>query len=80
MIGFLMDQAATAAWIGHAGQLHDLSGRNMASGAMVQASMPSRELPPPLFEGNFGNYTTICLMKDDIKEQVSLNQVSIFWK
>ena len=76
VIGYLMDQAAAAAWVGHAAELHGLSDPDNVAASLVQPELPSRDLPPPLFEGNFGNYTTLCLMEDRVQQQVSFNQVS----
>ena len=75
VIGYLMDQAATAAWISHAQNNPHMKALQPPSMALSQPSQvkASRNLPDPLFPGNFGNYSSQCILDEAIQVRQPLS-------
>ena len=57
----------------HASLLHRLHDPDNMAASLTQPAPLSRQLPLPLFEGNFGNYSTDCHYAEDIKGYVHSN-------
>lgn len=76
IIGYLMDQLANAAWISHArmvfGDHESLSGAQQ----LLNVEAGENALPPALFEGNAGQYTTQCVLEEQFPKYVAENSVS----
>lgn len=68
LIGYFMDQVAHAAWLKHAKMMYKLP-----EDPVVIAKAES--LPPPLFEGNLGRYTTQCILEKQLPQFVGSKEV-----
>lgn len=71
VIGYLMDQAATAAWMHHATHMKALP----APIKLEYPDMEHSELPASLFKNNGGNFTTECILDNRIQGHVIHNVV-----
>ena len=69
LIGHFMDQTAHAAWMKHAKVMYKLPDDPSVFGG-------AEKLPPPLFEGNFGQYTTQCILEKQLPQFVGSKEVS----
>ena len=70
LIGHFMDQIAHAAWLKHAKIMYKLPDDPVSFGG-------AEKLPPPLFEGNLGKYTTQCILEKQLPKFVGSKEVSL---
>lgn len=74
-----MDRLATGAWLKHAKHVHSVRALPPALAEhLMNPGQGPAALPPPLFDGNWGNYSTDCVLDDRIQSYVSHNLVRSF--
>ena len=75
MIGYFMDQIANEAWIKHARMIFSLHEVPHTTQRLLNVEEGEGSLPPSLFEGNSGMYTTQCVLDRQLPKYVGNNTV-----